>query len=159
MRPQVSCSRINREHEPGANCSEYRPGGFHAHQAFISAPNEAGTTDKRRDTSKSRVVRVLGGTNGCEAGSIRVVGRCRGCKHASKLEKYEVYADKSSQVRQPQFRFHQHLIVLEQSLSALTWVSASQGPRSGMHGIHSLLSPSLLAYWYDGICLDCFECV
>lgn len=72
-----------------------------------------------------------------------------------------VYASSEDvvEVRQPQSQFHQHLIVLEQSLSAPTWVSASQGPRSGMHGTHSLVSPLLLVYWYDGICLDCFECV
>lgn len=51
-----------------------------------------------------------------------------------------------AEVRQPLSRFHQHLIVLEQSLSALTWASASQGPRSGTHETHSLVSPSLLVY-------------
>lgn len=53
------------------------------HQTFTSAPNEAGTTDKRRDASKSRVVRVLDGTRGSDAGRIRVVGRCRGGSSAS----------------------------------------------------------------------------
>jgi hypothetical protein len=33
------------------------------HQIFVSAPMEAGTTAKRCDASKSRVVRVLGGAN------------------------------------------------------------------------------------------------
>lgn len=51
-----------------------------------------------------------------------------------------------AEVRQPLSQFHQHLIVPEQSLSALTWASASQGPRSGTHETHSLVSPSLLVY-------------
>jgi hypothetical protein len=51
-----------------------------------------------------------------------------------------------AEVRRPLSRFHQHLIVLERSLSAPTWASANQGPRSGMHGTHSLASPSLLVH-------------
>lgn len=51
-----------------------------------------------------------------------------------------------AEVRQPRSRFRQHLIALQQLLSAPTWASASQGPHSGMHGTHSLASPLLLVY-------------
>lgn len=51
-----------------------------------------------------------------------------------------------AEVRQPLSQFHRHLIVLEQSLSAPTWASASQGPRLGMHESHSLVSPLQIVY-------------